>query len=282
MTQSADSNFLTSMAESSLLRFKHAHSLMNDAEQIARLDDVEPPVDLYLSNTGFDLIAEVKRQSPAEGTLSDTDLAPEAQAASYISGGAIAISVLTEPERFLGSLDDLQRVVLNSKSVPVMRKDFLVSPYQVREARLAGASGVLLIAAILTADELLAMFETANELGMYTLLEVFTEADLGKAIPVIDQLGSDINSESCRLLLGVNCRDLTTLKINFAHFGQLAKSLPNGIPWVAESGLQTPEQAGQLAELGYRLALVGSALMRSSNPQQLTSAILAAGRAQCS
>ena len=131
-------------------------------------------------------------------------------------GGAVALSVLTEPEQFLGSLDDLHEIAEQVRAVPVMRKDFLVSRYQVREARLAGASGVLLIAAILSTEQLKAMLDAAFELNMFVLLEAFDRADIDKAVPILERCGPALDANGhCNYLLGVNCRDLRTLQVDF-------------------------------------------------------------------
>jgi len=167
--------------------------------------------------------------------------------------------------RFDGAIEDLQSVVAIAGDTPVMRKDFLVSRYQVREARLAGASGVLLIAAMLEADQLEAMLEAAFELDMFVLVEVFDLPDLDKCLPILERAGSALDDDRCRYLLGVNCRDLRTLQVDFAHFARMVDALPDTIPLVAESGLTDPAQATELAQLGYRAALVGTALMRSGD-----------------
>ena len=157
------------MAESSQARYEAARAHLDDNQLRHLLSDVAAPLPLQLQASGFDLIAEVKRRSPAEGELSDQQLSSVEQANAYIAGGAVAISVLTEPERFSGSLDDLSVIAAAAGNVPVMRKDFLVNAYQIREARLAGASGVLLIAAILSAEQLAEMLVTALELQMFVL-----------------------------------------------------------------------------------------------------------------
>jgi indole-3-glycerol phosphate synthase len=282
MNSAAESHFLQAMAESSQSRYEHAESLLNESQLQERIADLQAPTPLLLADKGFDLVAEVKRRSPAEGNLSQQSLEPAEQATQYIAGGAVAISVLTEPDRFSGSLADLTAVAAGAGSVPVMRKDFLVRPYQVREARLAGASGVLLIAAILKPAELEQMLAAAFDLGMFVLLEVFEHADLEIALPVLESAGESRDGERCRYLLGVNCRDLRDLQVNFNHFEAMAAALPANVPWVAESGLKTTEQAGQLAQWGYRLALAGTTLMKSDDPRRAVTELAAAGRALCS
>ncbi len=277
MTTAAESDFLRGMAAGSRERDAQARARMSDAQLRSQLLCIDPARPLRLAADRFDVIAEIKKRSPAAGELDAGGATPAQQAQAYIAGGAAALSVLTEPTQFRGSLDDLQAVVAQAGATPVMRKDFLVSRYQVREARLAGASGVLLIAAMLDAGQLEAMLEASLELDMFTLVEVFDHADLDSCLPVLERMGAAFDGDRCRFLLGVNCRDLRTLKVNFAHFAALAPALPATLPWVAESGLTDVTQARALAELGYRLALVGTTLMRSSDPASAVSAIRAHG-----
>lgn len=283
MNVAADSDFLLAMAASSRLRDEHARAQLSDAQQRSQLLCKDAPVPLILSAAGFDVIAEIKKRSPAEGQL-DSALATAAQQVdSYVQGGAAALSVLTEPEQFRGSLDDLHAIAEQVRAIPVMRKDFLVSRYQVREARLAGASGVLLIAAMLSSEQLKAMLDAAFELNMFVLLEAFDRSDLDKAVPVLQRCGPALDSNGrCNYLLGVNCRDLRTLQVDFAHFERMAPALPVDMPWVAESGVNQSAQAAMLAALGYRLALVGTALMRSVDPAATVREFRAAGVAACS
>ena len=281
MNTAAESDFLLGMAELSRLRDERSRSILSDAQLRSQLVWLDPLPGLHLSPQGFDLITEIKKRSPAEGELDGSLSSPAEQAAAYAAGGAVALSVLTEPEQFKGSLDDLQAVVAGV-DVPVMRKDFLVSRYQVREARLAGASGVLLIAAILDTDRMQAMIEAALELGMFVLMEVFDQADLDRAAPVLEKFGPAVKDGRCNFMLGVNCRDLRTLKVNFSHFEFMAPRLPADMPWVAESGITRLEEATAVAGLGYRLALVGTALMRSSDPAATVAEWKTAGQTACS
>jgi len=282
VTLAAESDFLRGMAASSRIRDEQARAALTDAQQRSQLVCLPPAVRLHLSPGGFDLIAEVKKRSPAEGELSGNLVSPVVQAQAYIEGGAAALSVLTEPSQFLGNLDDLHEVAQLSNHVPAMRKDFLVSRYQVREARLAGASGVLLIAAMLEPDQMKAMLEAAFELDMFVLMEVFDHADLDNCVPVLESYGSAVNDDgSSNYLLGVNCRDLRTLQVDFKQFERMSGYLPDGMPWVAESGVHEAAQAENLARLGYRLALVGTALMRSGDPADTVKAFIRAGAAAC-
>jgi len=272
MNAAADSDFLLGMAATSRQRDAAARAVMSDAQLRSQLLCIDAARPLRLGDS-FGVIAELKKNSPAEGKLDDGMVSSEQQARAYIQGGAAALSVLTEPSRFAGSLDDLQAVVAAAGDTPVMRKDFLVSRYQVREARLAGASGVLLIAAMLDAGELEAMLEASFELNMFALVEVFDEVDLERCLPVLERMGSATDHGRCRYLLGVNCRDLRTLQIDFTHFAQMAPLLPAAVPLVAESGLTDAEQSAELAALGYHAALVGTALMRSGDPALAVAAI---------
>jgi len=282
MIRAADSDFLQAMAVSSRARDELARSELSDAQQKSQLLCLGPPAKLVLGPSGFDVIAELKKRSPAEGELDGTLESPEVQAGHYIAGGAAALSVLTEPSQFNGDLEDLHAIAALDSTVPAMRKDFLVSRYQVREARLAGASGVLLIAAMLEADQLKAMLDTAFELNMFALVEAFDQADLDKCVPVLEGYGSAIAKDGrCRYLLGVNCRNLRTLQVEFDHFARMASHLPQGMPWVAESGVHSVEQANDLVALGYRVALVGTALMRSGDPAHTVAQFRAAGEGTC-
>ena len=282
MSLAAESDFLLGMAQSSQQRDAVARSMLSDAQQRSQLVCLGQADGLHLASSGFDLIAEIKKRSPAEGNLAASLASPELQAEAYVRGGAAVLSVLTEPDKFSGSLDDLQAVAESIKPVPAMRKDFLVSCYQVREARLAGASGVLLIAAILDTDQMAAMLETAFELGLFVLMEVFDQADLDKCVPVLEQFDAALKDGRCNYLLGVNCRDLHTLKVNFEHFQHMAPRLPTDMPWVAESGVTDESQIETLVGLGYRLALVGTALMRSGDPAATVASWKAVGLLACS
>jgi indole-3-glycerol phosphate synthase len=248
-----------------------------------RLAENRPPAPvLKLSPTGFDLIAEVKKRSPSAGKLADADLSPVAQARQYAMAGAAAISVLTEPEHFSGNLADLEQIVDAIPSRPVMRKDFLVSPYQVLEARAAGAGGVLLIASMLYAPELRDMMQVAHELGMFVLIEIFDCENLDNCLAVLEEvapvMNADVNSDEYGLLIGANCRNLRTLEVDVTRFKKMASCLPDWLPCVAESGLETAQHAADVAGLGYRIALVGSALMRAPDPSVAVAEMISAGR----
>ena len=276
--QPVQQSFLDRMAAASRARVAIAEINCGMAEMRRRAEQSTAPPPLILSDAGFDLVAEVKRRSPSEGTLTEPSVLAVDQAQAYVSGGATALSVLTEPSEFHGSLADLRSVVDAVAPVPVMRKDFLVSPYQVLEARASGAAGVLLVAAILDRGLMQDMLDCALELGLFVLLEVFDRAHLDHCMPVLESVVPVFDGDHCRLLLGVNCRDLRSLEINFENFAEIAPLLPTTMPWIAESGITEAGQVRALRGLGYRLALVGTSLMRSADPAAAVRALCMAGR----
>jgi indole-3-glycerol phosphate synthase len=265
----ATPDFLVEMRAHSRAR---ARALASQAAALEAEAERRPtPVPLALGD--FGIIAELKLRAPSAGALArDTDeTAIAARVRRYAEGGACAVSVLTEPSRFDGSLAHLAgaSAALGPRA-PTMRKDFLVDPLQVVEARCAGASGVLLVARMLDDSELEACAACARGLGMFVLLEAFDRPDLERAARLT---GPDV-------LLGVNCRDLTTLAIDVARFEALAPHLPSGRAVIAESGLSTPSDVRGVAALGYRGALVGSALMRVADPRGAIAAMHEAVRGE--
>jgi indole-3-glycerol phosphate synthase len=161
--------------------------------------------------------------------------------------------------------------------VPAMRKDFLVDPYQVLEARAAGAGGVLVIARMLKRPQIAELLDVAADFKMFVLLEAFDAADLEAAREVLEERRGRRGSRD-NILVGINCRDLQTLNVVPERFEELAPLLPRGWPAVAESGVATPADARRMMQLGYRLALIGTALMTSKDPARLLREILAATR----
>ncbi len=274
----AESDFLAGMAAHSHRRLRQAQARRCEKDLLAGLQACPPALPLQLSGPGFDIIAEIKKQSPSAGSLADAAMSPVRQAGGYFSGGAAALSVLTEPTAFGGGLDDLEQVSALRPAVPVMRKDFLVDRYQVLEARMAGASGVLLIAAMLDDKTLFDMLRSALELGMFVLMEAFDSRDIERCASLMSRAGAVFEEGRCRMLLGLNCRDLRTLEVNFSRFTGLAAELPAEMPWVAESGVTSKEQVALLAAAGYRLALVGTSLMRAPDPAATLQELIAAGR----
>jgi indole-3-glycerol phosphate synthase len=268
-------DFLQQMAVASRERVRAARAACPQAELLARAMDTRPPPPLRLQAGGFDLIAELKLRSPAAGRLKGPDEDLVTRVTTYARAGAAAVSVLTEPTRFDGSLDHLRIAAqaLLPLGVPAMRKDFLVDPYQVIEARAAGAGGVLAILRMLAASELETLVQQARALQLFVLLEAFDEQDLERLDGLLHRLGGE------GLLAGVNSRDLQTLQVVPSRLEQLAGRLPRGIPRVAESGVGSAEDARRVAEAGYDLALVGSALMSGNDPAALAGAMLSAARA---
>lgn len=272
-----ESDFLGQMARSSAARVAEAGRI-RPLDSIARAAHASPaPPRLKLSGRGFDLIMELKLSSPANGLLASADLDVGAQVERYARAGAAVVSVLTEPDRFHGSLADLGRAVsvLAPFGIPAMRKDFLVDAYQLYEARLCGAGGVLLICRMLDDTRLAELVELAAELGLFVLLETFDEQDIGRAAAI----ASRWSASPAELLVGVNSRDLVTLKVVPERLQVLAPLLPADHPRVAESGLVDAGDAARLAGAGYTLALVGTALMSAPDPIELGAQMLAAGRA---
>lgn len=264
------SDFLKIMASSSAARASAV------SHSFSSTDFDKPVVPLTLG--AFDVIAEIKDRSPAEGTLKYGDSDRISRAKSYAAGGAAAISVLTEPSRFDGELKHLEEVVAAVPNTPVMRKDFLVDPVQILEARKAGASGVLLIITMLSDAKLREMLDCAWEHGLFVLLESFDDEDLRRSSALLDNNVDQDKAESGQLLVGVNTRNLRTLEVEPDRLQELAPSLPQA-RCVAESGLLIPEDAARVAGWGYRMALVGTALMRSDEPAGLVAAMRAAGSA---
>jgi indole-3-glycerol phosphate synthase len=202
---------------------------------------------------GSSVIAEVKRRSPSKGDLAPI-ADPAALATQYAEGGAAAISVLTEQRRFGGSLEDL-RTVRAAVQVPILRKDFIVEPYQLLEARVAGADLALLIVAALDDDGLRALYDEARELGLTVLVEVHDEAEVERAV----DLGAD--------LIGVNARNLKTLEVDPRTFSRLAPQVPDDRVLVAESGISGPADVERYVGDGARVVLVGEALVKDGDPR---------------
>lgn len=275
MSRAAVPGFLADMASGSRLRVQRASELRSVTD-LRRLAAAMPaPLPLRLSAQHFDLIAELKLRSPAVGRLSDAGAGDiGARVRQYAEAGAAAVSVLTEPTRFDGSMAHLEQAA-RVLPVPAMRKDFLVDPYQVLEARVAGAGGVLVIVRMLPTAALEALVDCALEQRLFVLLEAFDEVDIEVAARLIDARGAAREM----LLLGINCRDLATLQIVPARLLELAPRLPRQVCRVAESGVATAADAARVAAAGYDLALVGSALMQGGDPGELVQAMLRAGRA---
>ena len=236
-------------------------AVVSEADLRAALADVDPPRDPmpHFRAPGSSVIAEVKRRSPSKGALAEIP-DPAALAAAYARGGAAAISVLTEERRFGGSLADLA-AVRAAVDTPVLRKDFVVEPYQVLEARAAGADLVLLIVAALDDDALRRLHDSARELGLRVLVEVHDVAETERAVA----LGAE--------LIGVNARNLKTLAVDDDTFGRLAPLVPGDRVLVAESGIGGPGDVARFVGQGARAVLVGEALVRDGDPERAVRAM---------
>ena len=216
-----------------------------------------------LKAPGVGVIAEVKRASPSRGQLADIP-DPSALARDYAAGGARCISVLTERHRFGGSLDDLD-AVRAAVDVPVLRKDFVVSSYQVHESRAHGADLVLLIVAALEQNALVGLLERVESLGMTALVEVHSEAEADRAL------------EAGARLIGVNARDLKTLEVDRSVFERIAPGLPSEVVKVAESGVRGPHDLISYAAAGADAVLVGEGLVTDRSPRQAVADLVTAG-----
>ena len=265
-------DFLQSMATASRRRVDAARQRLSYETLCVRALATPPPPALRL-HPRFDVFAEIKLRSPATGTGRPIDDLP-ARAAAYAAGGAAAVSVLTEPSRFDGSIFHLVAAAraLDALRLPAMRKDFIVDAYQLAEARAAGAGGALVILRILRRAELDMLVTVARGLGLFLLLEAFDETDLGVARAVVAAHGPE------GLLVGVNSRDLATLQVRPERLRELSAALPGTVPCVAESGLGSAADARAIARAGYRVALVGTALMEQVDPRPLLREMVDAGR----
>jgi len=190
--------------------------------------------------------------------------------------------VLTEPARFDGALAHLEEVVaaVDAEKVPVMRKDFLVDSIQILEAKAAGASGVLLIAAMLDDDKLMNMLDCAFEHDLFVILESFEELDLERSVHILQRVRYREQVAKQKFLVGVNTRDLRTLAVDPLRLNEFGPILPQGVICVAESGQHTAGDAANASKWGYDMALVGTALMRADKPEALINDMLEAGRNQ--
>lgn len=279
-------DFLEQMAAGSRERLRVAKRECSEAALLQRALASAQPTPLRAHPAGFDLIAELKLRSPALGQLKSADEDVAGRVTSYAGAGAAAVSVLTEPSRFDGSMAHLQMAAqaLVPLRIPAMRKDFIVDPYQVMEARVAGAGGVLVILRMLPRAGTEALLDCARTLGLFVLLEAFDEQDIELMHDIVGgSHARDADSKPVlQVLAGLNCRDLATLQIVPQRLLELAHLLPTGNPRVAESGVISAADAGRVAAAGYEYALVGSALMQGGDPRTLAAAMLKAGRESAS
>lgn len=240
--------------------------LVSRHEDIVRQAREAPPPPSFrdaLVADGLAVIAEVKRRSPSRGELA-SDLDPVTQATRYATGGAAAVSVLTEPEFFSGSPADLTAVTL-ATGLPVLRKDFILEPVQVWESKAMGAAAVLLIVAALDDDRLGHLLEIAGEAGLDALVEVHTAEEAKRAVG------------SGALIVGVNNRDLNDFQVDLATSEKLAPVLADVAVTVAESGIFGMDDARRLAAAGYDAVLVGEALVKANDPAALVRELRSVG-----
>lgn len=230
-----------------------------------RAAEAAPVRDAYsvLRRAGVGVIAEIKRSSPSAGALAEIPDAA-ALAGEYEAGGARCISVLTEPRYFGGSLEDLS-AVRASVDVPVLRKDFVISSYQVHEARAYGADLVLLIVAALEQNVLIGLRERIESLGMTALIEVHNEEEADRAL------------EAGARVIGVNARNLRTMEVDRSVFERVAPGLPNNVVKIAESGVRGPHDLIRYAAAGADAVLVGEGLVRQKSPRDAVAELVTAG-----
>lgn len=212
------------------------------------------PLDVLaaLGRKKFSIIAEVKRSSPSKGSLAEIP-SPEKLARHYQEGGAAVISVLTEQRRFGGSLEDFEKV-RSEVTIPLLRKDFIVNEYLVKESRAYGADLILLIVAALGDDELKQLYQLVKSLGMEALIEIHNQEELERALAIGPKI------------IGVNARNLKTLEIDQSNFAKLLPLIPSGIVRIAESGMSEPSDGQSALIAGADAILVGEALVKSKNP----------------
>ena len=248
------------------------------------LASVAPPTISFaaaLSDSGVSLIAECKKASPSKGLLAK-NYDPISLTQAYVSAGAKAISVLTDARHFQGSLEHLRDVkefitssLFDSSNrdnkatqdkVAVLRKDFIFHPYQIYESRAAGADAILLIAAVLSRNEMAELLELTRNLQMEALFEVHTAQELERVL----QLGPRV--------IGINNRNLQTFEVDFEITGRLRSRIPAGIVTVAESGVRSPEDIRELKGMGVDAVLIGESLVRSRSIEQATAEFVRAGQ----
>jgi indole-3-glycerol phosphate synthase len=243
-----------------LERRKRERPLPDGARPPARPQGERGRFAAALRREGIGVIAEFKRRSPSAGVLREQpDL--KALLGAYERGGAVAASILTEGPNFGGSLDDLG-AAREACSLPLLRKDFVVDPYQLHEALAAGADAVLLIVAALTPDELSTLHTGARELGLDVLVEVHDRDELQRALAIEAEI------------VGINNRDLRDFSVEIARTETLLEDIPSGVTVVSESGIGGAEQVRRLRERGVHAVLVGESLMRAADPAATLEALI--------
>jgi len=228
-------------------------------EEALRRDREEDAIALEAGHCNLHFICEVKKASPSKGVISD-DFPYMDIARDYVAAGASAISVLTEPEFFLGNdryLSEISRAV----NIPVLRKDFILDEYQIYESKLIGADAVLLISSLLEVNRLKKFIEICDELGLSALVEAHTAAEIKKAV------------EAGARIIGVNNRNLQTFEVDIENSIRLRELVPRDIIYVAESGIRTREDIQMLQSASINAVLMGEAFMRSENKKGLLEAL---------
>jgi indole-3-glycerol phosphate synthase len=235
---------------------------ISDSQLQSQLADAKPLRGALnaLTGVGTKVIAEVKRSSPSKGELSAI-ADPARLAVKYEEGGASIVSVLTEERRFKGSIKDFL-TVRAEVTIPMLRKDFIVTEYQVKESRVLGADLLLLIVAGLTQSQFIDFHQMANELGMDVLVEVHNETELERAM------------DAAPKIIGVNSRNLKTLDVDTVAFRELIPLIPSGIIRVAESGISERSEVALVEELGAHAILVGETLVKAGDPGEAISRLL--------
>ena len=236
------------------------------AKKICSIDELKDQIDQSKSSrsllakmsghNNFHFICEVKKASPSKGII-QTDFNPNVQATLYEQGGASAISVLTDEKYFMGKLDYL-KAIKKTVQLPVLRKDFIIDDYQIYESKAAGADLILLIARILSKEQLNEYYELAKELGLEVLIEIADPAEIDN-IPANPDKG----------VLGINNRNLHTFEVNLQNSINIKPNLPKGVPVISESGIYTADDCRLLFGHGFRGALIGESLMRAGSPVEL-------------
>jgi indole-3-glycerol phosphate synthase len=226
-------------------------------------ESVRFPFERALAAPGLSFICEVKKASPSKGVIA-ADFPYLQIAREYEAAGAAAISVLTEPDYFLGS-DQYLREIAAAVSCPTLRKDFIIDPYQIYEAKILGAKAVLLICSLLDSQTLAEYIKIAGELNLSSLVEIHDEAEAEQAVLA----GARI--------IGINNRDLKTFKVDFGVTARLRSLIPAGILAVAESGIKSVEDVRVISGLGIDAALVGESLMRAEDKRQFLTELKIAG-----
>lgn len=239
-----------------------AESMLPELMERARRQPPARGFGRAIAGPGLSVIAEIKRRSPSAGVIAEA-LDPVSQAIAYEAGGAAAISVLTEPQFFGGSLGDLE-AVRAAVTVPVLRKDFTVSPAQIWEARAAGADAVLLIVAALDDEALVSLVAVASEVGVDAIVEAHTIDEVRRAIAAQAQI------------VGVNNRDLATFETDLSVAEGAAGAIPDGVIRIGESGVSSAEGAARMHRAGYDAILVGEALVRHDDPGTFVAELRAA------